>query len=136
MHELSLCESVIALIEKKAVKEADAPLLRVVKITLAIGAQAGACPEALAFCFPFVAKGTLAEDATLAFENASGRDLRVVSFEVEKHRTTEKRRDQKHKVQSTELIKQGSCGSKTNAPSPVISRRPEGPTRKSTPVTS
>lgn len=80
MHELSLCESVLALVEKKVAEEKGA---RIVKITLAVGEYSGACRESMAFCFPLVAKGTVAETAALEFQNAPGRDLRVVSFDVE-----------------------------------------------------
>lgn len=79
MHEVSLCESIVRLIERKAEKE---KFTRVVEITLTVGALSGASEEAMDFSFPFVAKGTVAEGAKLTFLPAEGRELRVTALEV------------------------------------------------------
>jgi len=79
MHEVSLCESILRIIEKQAEKDGFS---HVVSLTLTVGELSGASTEALAFCFPFVAKGTLADGAALAFVPTAGKDLRVSSLEV------------------------------------------------------
>ncbi len=79
MHEVSLCESIIRIIERQSQKD---KFERVVAVTLTIGDMSGASTEALKFCFPMVAKGTCAEGATLTFVETSGSDLRVSALEV------------------------------------------------------
>ncbi len=79
MHEVSLCESILKIVERQAEKEKFA---RVVSITLTVGELSGASTEAMTFCFPFVAKGTIADGAKLTFVSAKGRDLRVSAVEV------------------------------------------------------
>lgn len=79
MHEVSLCESIIKIIEKQAEKEKFAHVLRV---QLTVGELSGASPESLAFAFPLVAKGTVAEGADLAFTHTAGNELRVSAIEV------------------------------------------------------
>ncbi len=79
MHEVSLCESVLRIIQKQAEKDG---FKRVVKVTLTVGEHSGASTEAMAFCFPFVVKGSVADGAELAFVPGKGRDLRVKALEV------------------------------------------------------
>lgn len=79
MHEVSLCESILKILEKKAVEE---DFTRVVKIELTLGELSGASQESMAFCFPLVAKGTFAEGAELEFVSTPGNDLRVSQLEV------------------------------------------------------
>jgi hydrogenase nickel incorporation protein HypA/HybF len=79
MHELSLCENIVKIIERQAARDG---FTRVVTVTLALGDLSGTSEESLAFCFPMVAKGTVADGATLAFVHTSGRDLKVKEVEV------------------------------------------------------
>ena len=79
MHEVSLCESIIKIIERQAQRD---HFTRVEKVTLTVGDLSGASIEALEFCFPMVAKGTIADGATLTFTKAQGPDLRVSELEV------------------------------------------------------
>jgi hydrogenase nickel incorporation protein HypA/HybF len=79
MHEMSLCESIVKIVEKQARKE---NVCRVVKVRVALGELSCASEESLSFCFPIVAKGTLAENANLEFIHTDGDDLRVVEVEV------------------------------------------------------
>ncbi|MDD5585602.1 MAG: hydrogenase maturation nickel metallochaperone HypA [Alphaproteobacteria bacterium] len=79
MHEMSLCESIVKIVERQAQKER---VCRVVTVRVALGDQSCASEESLNFCFPIVAKGTLAEGAALAFIRTAGNDLRVVEIEV------------------------------------------------------
>lgn len=69
MHEMALCESVIAILEDEAVKQ---DFVRVSTIWLEIGTLSHVEPEAMRFCFAAVARGTLAEDARLVIERPAG----------------------------------------------------------------
>lgn len=62
MHELSLCESLIGVIEDQAEVQ---DYRRVNRVRLEIGTLACVEPEALRFCFDLVACGTLADGAEL-----------------------------------------------------------------------
>lgn len=79
MHEVSLCENILKILERKAKEEGFA---RVVKVELTLGDLSGASQESMEFCFPLVAKGTLAEGAELTFVSTPGNDLRVSQLEV------------------------------------------------------
>lgn len=62
MHEMSICESIVQIIEDEAKAKGYA---RVRKLWLEIGPLAGIEPEALRFCFDVVTRGTLAQEASL-----------------------------------------------------------------------
>ncbi len=62
MHELSLVEGVLQLIEEK---EQSDQFSRVDKVWLEVGELSCVEPEAMAFCFSSVMAGTVAEGATL-----------------------------------------------------------------------
>jgi len=62
MHEMSLCESVLEILEQSAREEAFSS---VKKVWLEIGVLSCAAPEAMRFSFDIVMKGTLAEGAGL-----------------------------------------------------------------------
>ncbi len=79
MHEVSLCESILKIIEKQAEKE---KFTRVLRVRLTLGALSGASPESLAFAFPMVVKGTIADGAELAFTHTEGNELRVSAIDV------------------------------------------------------
>lgn len=64
MHEMALAESVLQLIEDAARRESFA---RVKTVWLEIGQLSSVEPEALAFCFDAVTRGTLAEGSRLEF---------------------------------------------------------------------
>ena len=70
MHEMSLCESVLAILEREAQTQS---FQRVKTVWLEIGALSCAAPEAMTFCFRAVTRGTLAENATLEIVRAPGR---------------------------------------------------------------
>jgi hydrogenase nickel incorporation protein HypA/HybF len=69
MHEVSLMENVIALVEQERARQAFA---RVTMIRLDVGALGCAEPEALRFCFDAVASGTIAQDARLEINVVPG----------------------------------------------------------------
>lgn len=65
MHELSIAQSMIELVEEAASGR------RVRRVTVEIGALAGVMSEAVAFCFDIVAEGTLAQGAALDITDIS-----------------------------------------------------------------
>ena len=69
MHEVSLIENVLALVEQERAHQAFA---RVNTIRLKVGALGCADPEALRFCFGAVTAGTIAEGSRLEIEIIPG----------------------------------------------------------------
>jgi hydrogenase nickel incorporation protein HypA/HybF len=69
MHEMSLAESVLQIIEDAAARERFA---RVRAVWLEIGALAGVEPEAMRFCFDAVTRESVAEGARLEIVCAPG----------------------------------------------------------------
>jgi hydrogenase nickel incorporation protein HypA/HybF len=80
MHEVSLCENIIGILERKAKEDGFS---RVVRVQLKIGTLSGASRESLEFCFPLVAKGTIAESAKVECVETEGRGLKVGEVEVD-----------------------------------------------------
>jgi len=70
MHELSLTEALIALVEDEARKHGCA---RVRTVRVEIGAVSAVEPEAMRFCFDAVTRGTLADGAALDIVTVPGR---------------------------------------------------------------
>lgn len=64
MHELSLCRSLLRIIEKKMV-ELNKPAQRVTAVWLEISTLCGVDVKMLQFYFTFVAENTIAENACL-----------------------------------------------------------------------
>lgn len=62
MHEMSLTEGVLRILEDQAVVAGYA---RVKTVWLEIGALSQVDPQAMAFCFEAIKRGTIAEEATL-----------------------------------------------------------------------
>ena len=69
MHEVSLLEGIIGLVEDERLKQDFA---RVSTIRLRLGRLGHAEPDAIRFCFDAVARGTIAEGATLDIEMIAG----------------------------------------------------------------
>jgi hydrogenase nickel incorporation protein HypA/HybF len=69
MHEMSLCQSVVGIVEDAARKQ---PFGKVRSIVLELGALGHVAPEAMLFCFEAVSEGTLAQGATLVIERIPG----------------------------------------------------------------
>jgi len=69
MHEVSLIESVVALVEDERRKQ-DFSRVRMIK--LRVGAIGHAEPDALRFCFDAVTSGTIADGARLEIEMVAG----------------------------------------------------------------
>ena len=65
MHEVSLMQDTLTLAEQRA-KAAHAE--RIHCLRMRVGALSGAVPESLEFAFEILAKGTMAEGATLRLE--------------------------------------------------------------------
>jgi hydrogenase nickel incorporation protein HypA/HybF len=70
MHEMSLAESILEIVEDTARAQSAR---RVKEITLEIGALAGVEVEALRFCLEAVLHGGVAEGAALVIEPVPGR---------------------------------------------------------------
>ena len=66
MHELSIAESLLELIEEHAITH---KFKKVTKITLEIGVLAGIEKSALLFCFPEVTQNSVAEGAELVIQD-------------------------------------------------------------------
>ena len=69
MHEMSIAESLVDLIEDEARNES---FTQVRRIAVKIGALGHVEPAALQFCFDVVARGTVAEGASLHIETVPG----------------------------------------------------------------
>ena len=69
MHEMSIAESVLGIVEDTARKEGFS---RVKEVRLEIGRLAAVEVEALRFCFDAVVRGSLAEGALLAIDETPG----------------------------------------------------------------
>jgi len=69
MHEMSLAEGVIRIVEEAF---ARSDYRRVTAVRLEIGALSAVEPEALSFCFEAVARGTVADGARLEIEKVPG----------------------------------------------------------------
>jgi hydrogenase nickel incorporation protein HypA/HybF len=69
MHEVSLIEGVIALVEQERARQI---FVRVNLIRLEVGALGPADPEALRFCFDAVSAGTIAQGSSLEIEIIPG----------------------------------------------------------------
>ena len=69
MHEMSIAESVLGIVEECARREG---LRRVKEVRLEIGQLAAVETEALRFCFDAVVRGSVAEGAALAIEETPG----------------------------------------------------------------
>ncbi|WP_372881703.1 hydrogenase maturation nickel metallochaperone HypA [Psychromonas sp.] len=66
MHELSIAESLVELLEEQAVTH---KFKKVTKITLEIGVLAGIEKSALFFCFPAATQNSIAEGAELVIQD-------------------------------------------------------------------
>jgi hydrogenase nickel incorporation protein HypA/HybF len=69
MHEVSLIENVVALVEQE---RRNQTFTRVNRIRLDVGVLGCVEPEALRFCFDAVTRGTIAEGALLEIETTQG----------------------------------------------------------------
>ena len=67
MHELGITRNIVSIVGEAAKGR------RVKRVTLDVGELAGVMPDAIAFCFDVVAKGTPLEGATLDIRRIAGR---------------------------------------------------------------
>lgn len=65
MHELSLMQNIVDIIEKSAAEEG---LERITKVRLVVGEMSSAVPTALRFAFESIKPGTVFEEAELDIE--------------------------------------------------------------------
>lgn len=69
MHEMSLCEAMVDIALDEAKKNGAR---RIKSLVLEVGVLGHVDPDALAFCFDAVSRGTLAENARLVIERVGG----------------------------------------------------------------
>ncbi|PRH18942.1 hydrogenase maturation nickel metallochaperone HypA [Burkholderia multivorans] len=69
MHELSLCESLIELVEDERLRRG---FTKVRAMRVAVGALGHVDPDAMRFCFDAVTSGTIAQGARLDIETVPG----------------------------------------------------------------
>lgn len=69
MHEMSLAEGILQIVESAAAQQG---FQRVTEVRLEIGALSGVEVEALSFCMDVVLKGSVAEGARLKLERLPG----------------------------------------------------------------
>ena len=62
MHEMSLAQNIVDIVQKTAIQHG---VHKVLKVTIRAGQLRGIIPDQLRFCFSFVAKDTVAEGAEL-----------------------------------------------------------------------
>lgn len=67
MHELGITRNIVAIVEDAAAGR------RVRRVTLDVGKLSAVMPDAIAFCFEAVARGTALEGATLDIRQIEGR---------------------------------------------------------------
>ena len=67
MHELGIARNIVAIVSDAARGR------KVRRVTLEVGALSGVMTDAIAFCFPVVAEGTVVEDALLDIHEIEGR---------------------------------------------------------------
>jgi hydrogenase nickel incorporation protein HypA/HybF len=72
MHEMSICEGILQVLEKEAGRQG---FQRVKGVWLEIGPLAGVEAEALRFCFDAVVRGSLAEGAQLEIIEIPGQGV-------------------------------------------------------------
>lgn len=70
MHEMSLAEGILQIVEDTAARQG---FKRVTEVRLEIGALSGVEAQALSFCMDVVLKGSVAEGARVELERIPGR---------------------------------------------------------------
>jgi hydrogenase nickel incorporation protein HypA/HybF len=70
MHELSITEGVVRVLQEQAASNGYG---RVLKVHLEVGALSSIEPDSLEFCFDVVTKGTIAEGAALHISRPKGK---------------------------------------------------------------
>ncbi len=70
MHEMSICQSIVGILEEHAARQ---HFSKVLKVRLEIGCFGGVEPEALRFGFEAVTHGTVADGAALEIVDLPGR---------------------------------------------------------------
>lgn len=69
MHEMSLCQGIVGIIEDAAERQTFA---RVRSVTLELGRLGHVLPQAMLFCFEAASRGTLADGAELVIRLTDG----------------------------------------------------------------
>ena len=85
MHEVSICESILDILKDEAIKNEAS---KVTAVRLKIGELSGVVEDALRFAFEVVAKGSIAEGASLVIEEvpltarckSCGKEFHIVGY--------------------------------------------------------
>ena len=72
MHEMSLAEGVLQIVEDAARGSGDGGFLRVKTVFIEIGQLSSVEPDSMRFCFDAVTRGSLAEGAALVIDELPG----------------------------------------------------------------
>ena len=80
MHEMTLAENVLQIVEEAARRES---LRRVHAVRLEIGQISSVEPEAMRFCFDAVTRDSVADGARLEIVTTAGAEMRVIEVEAE-----------------------------------------------------
>ncbi len=80
MHELSLAQSIVRLVQRHLPASEHR---KVKSVKVRIGEQAGIAGDSLAFCFRLAGEGTVMKDATLELEAGPGDELNLLEMELE-----------------------------------------------------
>jgi hydrogenase nickel incorporation protein HypA/HybF len=76
VHELALTDGVVQMVRERLGEQ------RVVRVRLAVGADAAVVPDALRFCFEVCTQGTSLDGAALEIVEVPGSELRIQEVEV------------------------------------------------------
>lgn len=79
MHEMSLCENILGILQEQAARDAFS---RVKRVSLEVGPLSCVEPEALRFGFDVVMRGSLAEGATLEITSPPATALCLTCFKT------------------------------------------------------
>jgi hydrogenase nickel incorporation protein HypA/HybF len=77
MHELAIAESIVDAVCERAAGRT------IHRVTIRIGELTALVPAALRFSFDLAVEGTVADGATLDITVTPGRELQIVSMEVD-----------------------------------------------------
>lgn len=69
MHELGISRNIVAIVGERAAGQ------KVLRVKLEVGRLSGVMAEAIRFCFPLAAQGTVLEGALLEIDEPEGRGL-------------------------------------------------------------
>jgi hydrogenase nickel incorporation protein HypA/HybF len=79
MHELSLAQNIMEIVERAVPPEQNA---RASTIRLRVGEFAAVVEDSLSFCFEAITRGTRLEGSRLSIERVPGMELQIIEVEL------------------------------------------------------